>query len=120
MKKKNVIMLVATLIIGIIIGGLGMGLYSHHKMKSISESPSKDRFKQRVEHLLNPDEAQLKQIEPTLDKFSENAFMLSKDHQNKMYNAFDSLYINLKPLLKDEQKQKFEKRLNHYKSEISK
>jgi len=120
MKKKNVIMLMATLIIGIIIGGLGMGLYSHHKMKSISENPTKERFKQRIEHMLNPDEAQLKQIEPTLDKFSENAYALSKDHQNKMYNSFDSLYIVLKPLLQEEQQQKFEKKLNHFKTEISK
>jgi uncharacterized membrane protein (DUF106 family) len=120
MKKKNVIMLVATLIIGIIIGGLAMGIYSHHKLKSMSEPSSKDKFKQRIEHMLNPDEAQLKQIEPSLDKFSDNAYSLLKDHQNKMYNTFDSLYITLKPLLKEEQSQKFEKRLNHFKTEISK
>jgi SAM-dependent MidA family methyltransferase len=89
-------------------------------MKSALESVSKDKFKQKVEHMLNPDESQLKQIGPIVDKFSEKAYTQTKDYKNKMYESFDSLYIELKPLLKDEQKQKFEKRLNHIKTEISK
>jgi len=109
-------MLLSTLIIGIIIGGLLMGTLNSRKARYAFETPSKDKFNQRIERLVRPDENQKKQMEPIIDNFSEKAYTLEKEHMDKMYSTLDSLYIALKPLLNDTQKQNFEKRLSHIKA----
>jgi hypothetical protein len=120
MKKKYIIMLVCTLIIGIAIGAMSSGLFFHKKDNRMIVAPTKDYFKQKAMHLLKPDDKQLMQIESSINKFSEKAFLFEKDNNLKMYNALDSLYIELKPVLTQEQKDKFEKRLTHLNSVITK
>jgi hypothetical protein len=111
-------MLLGTLIIGIIIGSAGMGIYSHMNSKSIFEVPSKEKFIQRTTRLLDPDAAQLKQIQPIIDRYSEKAYMLAKEQSNQMFGNFNSMYNELMPYLNDKQKEKIEKKLNHIKSII--
>jgi hypothetical protein len=120
MKKKYIIMLVCTLLIGIGIGVLSSGFYFNKKSSRMIVAPTKDFFKQKAMRLLRPDDKQLMQIESTINKFSDKAFLLEKDNNLKMYNALDSLYIELKPVLTQEQKDKFEKRLTHINSVITK
>jgi amino acid permease len=120
MKKKSVIMLLSTLIIGIIIGAAAMNFISHRKFKSFSETPTKENISKKIVRMVDPDEAQLKQIQPVIDKYSEKAYILSKENMGKMFNSFDSLYIELKPFLNDKQKQNFEKKINHIKTELGK
>jgi hypothetical protein len=118
MKKKSLIMLLGTLIVGIIIGSAGMGIYSHMNSKSIFEVPSKEKFIQRTTRMLDPDAAQLKQIQPIIDRYSEKAYLLTKEHSNQMFTNFNSMYVELMPYLNDKQKEKIDKKINHIKSII--
>jgi len=118
MKKKSLIMLLGTLIVGIIIGSAGMGIYSHMNSKSIFEVPSKEKFIQRTTRMLDPDAAQLKQIQPIIDRYSEKAYILTKEQSNQMFGNFNSMYNELVPYLNDKQKERIEKKLNHIKSII--
>jgi MFS superfamily sulfate permease-like transporter len=120
MKKKYIVMLVCTLIIGIVIGILSSGLFFNKKSNRLIVAPTKDFFKQKAVHLIKPDDKQLMQIESSVNKFSEKMYLLEKENNSKIYNNIDSLYIEIKPALTQEQKDKFEKRLNHINSEISK
>lgn len=113
-------MLVSTLIIGIIIGLLSSGLFFHKKINRMIVSPNKEFFKQKVIRLLKPGEIQLRQLDSSINKFSEKMYLLEKENNSKMYNTIDSLYKELKPALTEEQSDKFEKRLTHINSEISK
>ncbi|MDD5361206.1 MAG: hypothetical protein PHN88_03680 [Ignavibacteria bacterium] len=120
MKKKHIIILLSTLIIGIIIGGLAMGIYSHKRMNSYMENPTPEKLKSRNMHMLDPDVSQLKQIEPILDKYSVKAYNALKENEFRMYTMYDSLYQELKPLLNETQQDKFEKKLNRIKTKIGK
>ena len=120
MKKKHIIILLSTLIIGIVLGGSIVGIYSHNKIKSILEKPTAEKFKQKAIRMLNLEDEQLKQIEPQINKFSVNAYTYASDSREKIYLCYDSLYNAVKPYLNDKQSQKFEKRLNHLKSETGK
>ena len=113
-------MLISTLIIGIIIGVFTSSIYFNKRSNHLIMAPNKDNFKQKAIHLLKPDEKQLKQFDNSLNKFSEKIYLIEKDNNNRMYNTLDSLYIELKPALTPEQKDKFEKRLTHINSIISK
>jgi hypothetical protein len=120
MKKKYITMLICTLIIGIVIGVLTSEIYFNKKSNRLIVVPTKEYFKQKAIHLLKLDEVQLKLFDNSLDKFSDKAYFIEKDNNLKMYNALDSLYIELKPAFTPEQKDRFEKRLTHINSIISK
>ena len=116
MKKKHVILIMlGTLIIGILIGGTVMGIFSHKRMKLFTETPSQEIIKQKIVRMLDIDDAQLKQVEPTINNFSERTFMLMKDHKNQMFNSINALNEELKPYLNDKQKEKFDKILTKIK-----
>jgi len=120
MKKKYIIMLISTFAIGIIIGVLSTGVYFNKKSPRLIVAPNKDYFQQKAVRLLKLDNAQLKQFENSLNKFSERAYSIEKESNFKMYSTLDSLYIELKPALSIEQRDKFEKKLTHINSLISK
>lgn len=113
-------MLVSTLIIGIVIGVLAPGLFYSKRSNKLIVAPTKDYFKQKAIHLIKIDEEQLKQFDSSLNKFSERAYLIEMDNNRKMYNALDSLFIELKPALTPEQKDRFEKKLTHINSIITK
>jgi hypothetical protein len=111
MKKRYIVMLICTLLIGIAIGFLTSSVYFNKKGSHLIVAPNKDYFKQKAVHLLKLDEAQHKQFDSSLDKFSEKAYLIEKENNFNMYNTLDSLYLELKPALTQDQKEKFEKRL---------
>ena len=113
-------MLLGTLLIGIVIGGVFMGIFTHHKWKSFSEPPTKEKFVQRTIHMLDPDEAQLIKINPIIEKYSEKAYLYTKENMDLMSANFESLYSELKPFLNDKQKQKFEDKISRIKSRTGK
>jgi uncharacterized membrane protein YgaE (UPF0421/DUF939 family) len=120
MKKKSIFMLLGTLVIGIIIGAVFMSIFTHHKWKTFSEPPTKEKFIQRTIRMIDPDETQLSKISPIIDKYSEKAYLYTKENMELMSANFESLYSELKPFLNDKQKQKFEKKINNIKSGIGK
>jgi MFS superfamily sulfate permease-like transporter len=120
MKKKYIIMLISTFVIGIIIGVLTSGVYYSKKSPRLIVAPNKEYFQQKAVRLLKLDSAQLKQFENSLNKFSEKAYLIEKESNFKMYNTLDSLYTELKPALTTEQKEKFEKKLSNINTLISK
>lgn len=113
-------MLISTFVIGIIIGVLTTGVYFNKKSPRLIVAPNKEYFQQKAVRLLKLDNTQLKQFESSLNKFSEKAFSIEEESNLKMYNTLDSLYIELKPALTQEQKDKFEKRLTRINSIINK
>lgn len=113
-------MLICTLVIGIVIGVLTSGIFFNKKNSRLITAPTKEYFNQKALNLLKPDERQLIQFEGAINKFSDKAYLIEKDNNFKMYNALDSLYIELKPALSQEQRERFEKRLTRINSIISK
>ncbi|HEY5125260.1 MAG TPA: hypothetical protein VIK14_16135 [Ignavibacteria bacterium] len=120
MKKKYITMLISTLIIGSVIGTLTSGIFFNKRSNHLIVAPTTDYFKQKVINLLKPDEEQLKLFDNSLNKFSDRAYLIEKDNNDKMYNTLDSLYIELKPALTPEQKDKLEKKIIYIYSIIEK
>ncbi|MCE1166284.1 MAG: hypothetical protein LWX07_12875 [Bacteroidetes bacterium] len=120
MKKKHILILTATLFIGIVIGALSMGIYSHKRMNIYSEIPPVEDIKRRYIKTIEPDATQLNTIGPILDRYSANAYNTMKESQTKMYLLNEYLYNELKPILNETQKEKFEKRINRIKTRIGK
>jgi len=117
-RKKIILIISGTLLMGILIGITAMSMFSEKNKKLYSEVPTIESIKQKVIQKLELDDAQIKQIEPFLNTYSAKASELTKEHLSQLLASFEIFYSESKPYLNEKQKEKFEKRINRLKSKI--
>lgn len=118
MKKKTLLMLVGTLVIGIVIGAVGMSIFTSKKWKSYSEPITKERFTQKIIRIIEPNEEQLAKIKSIIEQHGERASSISKENSERIVENLESLYRELTPFLNETQKQKFENKINRIKQKF--
>lgn len=70
MKTKPVLIIIATLIIGFMLGFLTNGHFTQQKIHRFVKQGTHDGFKERLYHIIKPDEQQLLQIDTIVDRFA--------------------------------------------------
>ena len=70
MKARSIIIIVATLILGFILGMLTSAEIRHQKLKPMSFFLSQERFRDGVFSVINPDEDQKEKLEELIDRKS--------------------------------------------------
>ena len=115
-KLKPTLILLITLIIGFVIGGLTTVTIIRHKMMNFA---TEEGFKEVVYDFLDSDKKQEAKLKPIIDEFSKNYNQLTNTYLLQFSNMSDSFLIEIKPILNEGQKekahyyfQKFEKRIN--------
>lgn len=71
MKAKSIIVLIATLIIGFVLGMLTSAQIRYHKLKPVRVFFSEDRFRDGFYKTIQPDEQQKTKIDLVLDKYAK-------------------------------------------------
>ena len=108
MKVKAVIVISATLILGFAIGFLTSSMITHQRMKKFRSYNSIESFKQRTIHILQPTEAQLKEILPLIDEYAKKLDQTRKDFGKEFFTLITDFHKDLKPLLTAEQIERLE------------
>jgi hypothetical protein len=118
MKIKSISIIVATLVIGFVIGFLTNGQITSRKYKRFVSQDHSDVFKHRIIDVIKPDESQLKMIEPILEEYAEEAHQTLAKSKENMKMLHENLLEDLKPHLNeqqivrlDEAHQRFSKRM---------
>ncbi len=110
-KKKSISIIVSTLILGVILGGLASGIFMHHHRGRLMEMRHKSGFIREFERIVNPaDEQQAAEIREILDEFHQEFRTLGDGHFEKIQALFDSLKNRLEPILTDEQRRRLDHR----------
>jgi hypothetical protein len=71
MKSKPIILFIATLIIGFILGMLTSAQIRYHKLKPVRVFFSEERFREGFYQAIQPDEKQKARIDQVLDKYAK-------------------------------------------------
>ena len=108
MKIKSIIIIVVTLALGMVLGGLGSGYLRAKKMKEVRSYASVEGFTYRFLKIIEPTEEQKKQIVPIIKKFSEENDKLRKEYRDDFRQLMKQFRDELHPLLTKEQIQKLE------------
>jgi hypothetical protein len=115
-RKKSIFILAITLVVGILIGLLVPGFF--HKMENRSrygnrehdQNPNRKReFAVLMNKVIKPDSMQAKQLQPIFAWAATQIDSVGSLANQRMASIFDSLKIQLKPILTAEQHERLEK-----------
>jgi hypothetical protein len=86
MKTKPIIVIIATLIIGFILGMLTSAQLRYHRLKPVRVYFSEERFRDGFYRTIQPDEKQKAKIELVLDKYAR----INSELQNNFRKELDT------------------------------
>ncbi|HAS41889.1 MAG TPA: hypothetical protein DCS93_15520 [Microscillaceae bacterium] len=104
MKIRTIAILIATLIIGMVLGSLGTGYFVRKKVKNISKRMrNPDHFKEFMMDRMNLSAEQQTAIEPIMDEHFKTRRALRKKHFQDLIENEQKFHKALEPHLEDEQ-----------------
>lgn len=109
MKTKPVIIIIATLIIGFVIGFLVNGYITRQKFQSFVNQDHQNALKFRMMDIIRPDAGQTKDIEPILDDYARKVHESMMQSKAEMKSLHEELIGDLEPYLDAQQME----RLHH-------
>lgn len=109
-NTKTVLIIVATLVIGIFIGALGSGFMAHRLGRRLPHMEHSERFVEGMVRLIDPAPDQEDQIRGILTRHAEQFAGITDDFREETSALFDSLSTELDSVLTAEQKARLEER----------
>ena len=111
-RRRAIVTISATLIIGILIGSLTSGLWGRKYYGQRSQrgrNEMKMDFENRLFKAVDADEAQVKILQPIMAEAMAHVDSLQRKTDNEVRVLLDSLDARMKSVLKDDQYRKFKK-----------
>ena len=102
-RTKTILMLVATLVIGMILGALASGLMMRSYLRSFGGPFSAERFKVIMERGVKPSPSQKEEVDPIIDKYSVILHDKFSEHIADVKLTVDSMFVELETVLTAEQ-----------------
>lgn len=103
MKAKPIILIVLTLLIGFFLGILTSAQLRHRKMKSVRVFSSERYFKDIVYRVTNPDEDQIKKLEPIFKRFGKEGMTIQKNFRSEFDKNNAKYWEEIRSVLTDDQ-----------------
>ena len=108
MKLRSVIIIVATLFLGFVMGMLTSSQIRYHKLKPVRLFFSEERFREAIYGTINPDEYQKEKLEVVIRKYSRLSREIQMNYRKTLEDFTSDLWKEMLPLLTSEQKEKME------------
>ena len=109
-KAKTLLIIVLTLLIGIVIGGLTHRIVMEKRIKRAFSIRNPEYLVSQYEKTLNPDSKQAKQLREILNKHAKTIEELRYDFQGDMLSANEALHKDLDKVLTPAQKRRLQGR----------
>jgi hypothetical protein len=109
-KWKSFFIIVATLVIGILIGTFLAGPVLHRRVERRHRDRGPEMFTQMMERVIRPTAEQQEAVHAVLEKYSMRLEELHESFGTEMMSTIDSLKADLDPLLTEEQKARLKER----------
>lgn len=113
-QTKTILIIIATLIMGVVLGVLAGGPLMRYRFERFSKPRQPERSKHFValfEQFIQPDKNQREAVDEILNRYSKRLEWLDNRHRTEMQVLFDSMQTELSPILTEEQKTQLTKRL---------
>jgi hypothetical protein len=113
-QTKSIFVVIATLIIGMLLGALINGSIRSQIHDRVFNGPRQDRFGQMMERIIQPDSTQAEAIHELMDRYAPRFAEQHQRHTAEMKYLVDSLNEELAPILTEEQMARLMDRLNRF------
>ncbi len=111
-RKKAILILAATLLVGIVIGALSTGMMARQhyrgpqKQYRSNYSGNRNAFADKIFRITSADSAQAKQMKPVIEKTMIQIDSLENHSRREAKVLLDSMKASLRSILKSEQMEK--------------
>jgi hypothetical protein len=110
-RTKSVLILSATLLIGIVLGGVISGAIVNRRLQHLTELRRPGGLSFFLEHAIQPEsEEQAEAIHDVLDRMGPKFHEILEQSHREMEALRDSVRVELDPILTEEQKERLEER----------
>ena len=108
-ETKSLVILVATLVLGVLLGAVGNGAMARERRARVEEMKRPGGFVGHMEEIIRPrDSVQRAAIEPVLRATSERNRQIIHAANEQLRAALDSMRARLAPELDDEQRKRLD------------
>jgi hypothetical protein len=113
-RRKTILIVAGTLIIGILIGVLGSGMYARKHYggpgpRGEMQRGGRGDFAKRLIHIVEADSNQSKAMKPILDETMSKIDGVQSHTREEIKKIIDSLDVKLEPVLRPEQLERLKK-----------
>ena len=113
-RRKSILILCGTLLVGILIGLLVPGFFHKYQGgrqhgrggREMSNESKKEWFAGTIYRIVKPDSVQAEQIKPITEWASQQIESIEVSSNSQMSAVLDSVKVQLKPILTEEQQQR--------------
>ncbi|MBK7650025.1 MAG: hypothetical protein IPJ20_03680 [Flammeovirgaceae bacterium] len=122
-RKRALISISITLIIGILIGALTVGLLgrnAENRQRANGQKEDREKFVERILNVAEADAEQAKQIRPYLYETMDKIDSLQKRTDHDVQSVLSTLETKLRPILSEKQMEQLQKFHRRDRSEKSK
>lgn len=112
-KLKPIIILLATLLLGGVVGFMASTYHFHHRMDEFMRCSDQDRFINMIRQQVEPTKEQEGNIIPILEKYAEESMELHHDCRSEHFTIIDSMFSEIKPFLNEKQQNKLKKHIDN-------
>jgi hypothetical protein len=122
-RKKAILVIFITLMVGILIGALASGMFARHHYRGNRKGFDKEYFRNRggfaekIYKITQADSLQRRQMEPIVEQTMTSIDTLQQKTNSDVNRLLDSMIVSLRPILKSDQLNKlktFSKNKNDY------
>lgn len=114
-RRKTILVIAGTLIVGILIGVLGMGMFARQHYRG-ERGPrgemgrgSRQGFEKKFMHIVGGDSSQLPALKPILEETMHKIDAIQSHSREEVKQVLDSMEVKLQPLLTPEQMERLKK-----------
>ncbi len=110
-KLKVTLVIIATLILGIVLGVVGRGVLMKHHRQKLDKIERTELFLSRINEVVDPDSSQKRKVEEIAKRTAERIEILFDHHQAQMATLVDSMKHELSAVLTPSQRQRLDQEL---------
>lgn len=103
MKTRPILIIIATLIIGFVVGFLVNGYITRQKFQRFVDQDHQNALRHRMMDIIHPDADQTKEIEPILDEYAQQVHNSMMQSRTEIQTLHEKLIDDLEPYLNEQQ-----------------
>jgi len=108
MNKKSLFIIIATLLLGFVLGMLTSASIRYQKLKPVRFFFSEERFREGIYQIINPDEEQKEKLEVVIKKYARSSRELQSGFRKQFEDLTRNLWNEMEPLMTEEQGDKIQ------------
>ncbi|WP_062269447.1 hypothetical protein [Endozoicomonas arenosclerae] len=109
-KAKSLLILLATLMIGCLLGALVVGMVVRDKVQAARQFTYKDGFVVQIESVLEPSVRQKKKLDPILNRYGEKVQAIFTRSRESLQFEMDAMMEELSTVVSEQQLDRLEHR----------